>query len=138
MDPMSPLPDHFEVLAFNGAWQTDAVLRWEGDDRDHDYTVTAEGPWGRFSGRAGDCFEALIRVREQLEPLGWFLGVNGSRRDTWPSGMCRGMGGFLVYHLTPFVRLTSADRIETFLPAPRETLATIADQIAFEKYWQST
>jgi hypothetical protein len=136
MDPMSGLvPDRFEVLAFNGDRQADAVLRWEGDDRDHDYTVTVEGPWGQVSGRAGDCFEALMRVREQLEPQGWLLGVNGSRRDTWASGMCRGMGGFQVYRLTPFTPLTNADRILTFHPAPRETLATIAEQVAFEKEW---
>ncbi|MGX1475713.1 UNVERIFIED_CONTAM: hypothetical protein RKD50_004521 [Streptomyces canus] len=97
--------------------------------------MTAEGPWGQVSGRAGDCFVALMRVREQLEPQGWLLGVNGSRRDTWASGTCRGLGGFQVYRLTPFTQLTNADRILTFDPAPRETLATIAEQVAFEKEW---
>lgn len=84
------VPDRFEVLAFNSAQQADAVLCWEGDN--YDFTVIADGPWGHVTGRADDCFEALTRIREQIEPQGWLLGVNGSRRDTWPSGMCREMG----------------------------------------------
>lgn len=84
------VPDLFEILAFNGDQQADAVLRWEGEN--YDFTVTADGPWGHVTGRADDCFEALTRVREQIEPQGWLLGVNGSRRDTWPSGMCRDTG----------------------------------------------
>lgn len=84
------VPDRFEVLAFNSDQQADAVLCWEGDN--YDFTVIADGPWGHVTGRADDCFEALTRIREQIEPQGWLLGVNGSRRDTWPSGMCREMG----------------------------------------------
>ncbi|MGW9047849.1 hypothetical protein ACWGQL_35710 [Streptomyces lydicus] len=130
------VPDRFEILAFNGDQQADAVLRWEGDN--YDFTVLADGPWGQASGRAEDCFEALTRIREQIEPQGWFLGVNGSRRDTWPSGMCREAGGFLVYRLRLGHYATGADRIQTFQPAPRETLATVAEQVAFEEQWSQS
>ncbi|MEU5239818.1 hypothetical protein ACFW9M_31570 [Streptomyces lydicus] len=130
------VPDRFEVLAFNGDQQADAVLSWEGEN--HDFTVIADGPWGHVTGRADDCFEALTRIREQIEPQGWLLGANGSRRDTWPSGMCRGTGGFLVYRLRPGLRPTGADRIQTFQPAPRETLATVAEQVAFEEQWSQS
>ncbi|MFI1200717.1 hypothetical protein K2224_38970 (plasmid) [Streptomyces sp. BHT-5-2] len=130
------LPDRFEVLAFNGDQQADTVLRWEGEN--YDFTVTADGPWGNVTGRADDCFDALSRVREQIEPQGWLLGVNGARRDTWPSGTCRDTGGFLVCRLTPGVRPTRADLIQTFHDAPRETLATVAEQIAFEKQWSQS
>ncbi|MEU8782537.1 hypothetical protein [Streptomyces sp. NPDC048637] len=132
----SLVPDCFEVLAFNGDQQADGVLRWEGEN--YDFTVTADGPWGHVTGRADDCFEALTRIREQIEPQGWLLGVNGSRRDTWPSGMCRDTGGFLVCLLRPGLRPTGADRIQTFHPAPRETLATVAEQIAFEEQWSQS
>ncbi|MEU8686604.1 hypothetical protein [Streptomyces sp. NPDC048611] len=131
-----PVPDRFDILAFHQGRQAYAVLRWEGGN--HDFTVTADGPWGRVTGRADDCFEALTRIREQIEPQGWLLGVNGSRRDTWPSGMCRGTGGFLVYWLRPGLRPTSADRVQTFHPAPPGTLATVAEQIAFEKWWSQS
>ncbi|MEU6577747.1 hypothetical protein [Streptomyces sp. NPDC046805] len=65
-------------------------------------------------------------------------GINGARPDTWPSGMCRDTGGFLVYRLTPYARLTHADRIQTFHEAPRALLATIAEQILFEQQWRQT
>lgn len=132
----SQVPDRFDVLAHHGDRQFPAVLRWTGVD--HDYAVTAEGPWGQVTGSGDDCFEALTRIREQIEPQGWLLGVNGSRRDTWPSGMCRGTGGFLVCHLTPGIRPTRADLIQTFHDAPRETLATVAEQIAFEEQWSQS
>ncbi|MFF4783793.1 hypothetical protein ACFY3E_21125 [Streptomyces griseorubiginosus] len=130
------VPHRFDVLAYHGDRHAPAVLRWEGEN--HDYTVTADGPWGRVTGRGTDSFEALVRVREQIEPAGWLLGVNGARRDTWPSGMCRGMGGFLVYRLTPHQRLSGADRIQTFHEAPREALATVDEQIRFEQQWNAT
>lgn len=49
--------------------------------------------------------------------------------------MCRGLGAFQVYRLTPGARLTNADRVQTFHEAPRETLGTIAEQILFEHQW---
>ena len=45
---------------------------------------TATGP---------DMFEALVRLRRQLEPDGLMVAVQGSRRDTYPSGMAGDMGG---------------------------------------------
>jgi hypothetical protein len=45
---------------------------------------TATGP---------DMFEALVRLRRQFEPDGLMVAVQGSRRDTYPSGMARDMGG---------------------------------------------
>ena len=85
------------------------------------------------AGRGADCFDALTGIREQIEPGGWFLGVNGARRDTWPSGSCRGTGGFLVCHLTPGALPTREDLMQTFHEAPRETLATVVEQIRFEQ-----
>ncbi|MFE3856647.1 hypothetical protein ACFXPN_36630 [Streptomyces griseorubiginosus] len=130
------VPDHFDVIAYHGDHQASARLRWKGEN--HDFTMTADGPWGRVSGKGADCFDALTRMREQLEPVGWFLGVNGARRDTWPSGSCRGAGGFLVCHLTPGVLPTREDLIQTFHEAPRETLATVAEQIHFEQQWRTS
>ncbi|NLU68249.1 hypothetical protein [Streptomyces sp. HNM0574] len=133
---MSPVPDRFGVLAHCRGGQAPAVLRWTGEY--HDYVVTAEGPWGLVTGSGEDCFDALARVRERIEPVGWLLGVNGVRRDTWPSGTCRGTGGFLVYRLTPGRRPTRADLVQTFHEAPRETLATVSEQVRFERQWSQS
>ncbi|HEX4287774.1 MAG TPA: hypothetical protein VH021_02595, partial [Trebonia sp.] len=51
---------------------------------------TATGP---------DMFEALVRLRRQLEPDGLTVAVQGARRDTHPSGMLRDMGGGLQVYV---------------------------------------
>jgi hypothetical protein len=127
-------PDRFETLAHNGTRQAPVVLRWE--NQGYDFTVPADGPWGQVASAGGDCFGALVKVREQIEPARWFLGVNGVRRDTWPSDPCRGMGGFLVCPLTPGVLPAQADLIQTFHEAPRDTLATVTEQMLFEQQWR--
>jgi hypothetical protein len=45
---------------------------------------TATGP---------DMFEALVRLRRQLDPDGLLVAVQGACQDTYPSGMARDMGG---------------------------------------------
>jgi hypothetical protein len=39
-----------------------------------------------YTATAPDMFEALVRLRRQLEPDGVMVAVQGARRDTWPSG----------------------------------------------------
>jgi hypothetical protein len=64
---------------------------------------TATGP---------DMFEALVRLRRQLEPDGLMVAVQGSRRDTYPSGMARDMGGGMqVYIMRPGLRGRRQDPI---------------------------
>lgn len=48
---------------------------------------------GPYTATGPDMFEALVRLRRQLEPEGLMIAVQGSRRDTYPSGMARDMGG---------------------------------------------
>ena len=55
-----------------------------------------------YTATAPDMFEALVRLRRQLEPDGLTVAVQGARRDTYPSGMARDMGGGMrVYVLRP-------------------------------------
>jgi hypothetical protein len=87
---------------------------------------TATGP---------DMFEALVRLRRQLEPDGLMVAVQGSRRDTYPSGMARDMGGGMkVYVMRPGLpgRL---DLVETLDDAPPDQMATVDEQQAFFEAW---
>ena len=71
---------------------------------------TATGP---------DMFEALVRLRRQLEPDGLMVAVQGSRRDTYPSGMARDMGGGLqVLLMRPGLRGPPSARPFLVLPTP--------------------
>jgi hypothetical protein len=87
---------------------------------------TATGP---------DAFEALVRIRRQLEPDGLAVAVQGARRDTYPSGMARDMGGGMkVYSL----RLGVPGRpelVKTFDDAEPEQLGTVDEQKAFNSEW---
>src|SRR4051794_39501352 len=40
-----------------------------------------------------DPIDCLRFLRREVEPLGWRVLCQGSRRDTWASGMARDMGG---------------------------------------------
>lgn len=89
---------------------------------------TATGP---------DLFEALVRLRRQLEPNGLMIGVQGARRDTYPSGMARDMGGGMqVYVLRPG-RRGSQDLVKTLGDAPLGLLATVDEQRAFADAWRA-
>jgi hypothetical protein len=88
---------------------------------------TATGP---------DMFEALVRLRRQLEPDGLTVAVQGSRRDTYPSGMARDMGGGMqVYVMRPGLRSPREDRVKTLDDASPDQLATVDEQRAFAKAW---
>jgi hypothetical protein len=89
---------------------------------------TATGP---------DIFEALVRLRRQLEPDGLKIAVQGARRDTYPSGMARDMGGGLqVYVMRAGRRARRDDLLETLDNAPAEQLGTVDEQWAFAKAWR--
>jgi hypothetical protein len=90
---------------------------------------TATGP---------DMFEALVRLRRQLEPDGPMIAIQGSRRDTYPSGMARDMGGGMMdYVMRPGLRGRREDLVETLGDAPSDQIATVDEQRAFAKAWQA-
>jgi hypothetical protein len=88
---------------------------------------TATGP---------DMFEALVRLRRQLEPDGLMVAVQGSRRDAYPSGMARDMGGGMgVYVMRPGLTVRLEYMVQTLDDAPPDQLATVAEQQAFFTAW---
>jgi len=88
---------------------------------------TATGP---------DMFEALVRLRRQLEPDGLTIAVQGSRRDTFPSGMGRDMGGGMqVYVMRPGLRSRPEDLVRTLDDAPPGQMATVDEQREFFETW---
>ncbi len=46
---------------------------------------------GAWSADGDDIFEAMSRIRLQIEPLGYQLLCNGARTNAFPSGMSRDM-----------------------------------------------
>ncbi|MEU4448370.1 hypothetical protein AB0K14_21270 [Actinosynnema sp. NPDC050801] len=106
-----------------------------------------EGPWPRyrielelrkdlFTATGPDLFEALTRLRRQVEPLGVAVAVQGARRDVWPSGMARDMGGGQkAYVMRPGRNAELSDLVPTLDDAPVDLLGTIAEQEASRDAW---
>jgi hypothetical protein len=91
-----------------------------------------------YTATAPDMFEALVRPRRQLEPDGLIVAVQGARRDTYPSGMARDMGGGMrVYVMRPGLRARREDPVETLDDAPPDQIATVDEQRAFAEAWQA-
>jgi Clp amino terminal domain, pathogenicity island component len=88
---------------------------------------------------AGDLFDTLVRVRRQLELEGWFVAVQGSRLDVYPSAIQREMtSGLNAYVLRTGEPTRPQDIVETLGPADPGTLATVAAQREHATEWERT
>lgn len=91
-----------------------------------------------YTATATDMFEALVRLRRQLEPEGWMIAVQGSRRDTYPSGMARDMGGGRrIYVMRPGRKAARDDLVDTLADAPINQLATVDEQRVYRDAWHA-
>jgi len=89
-----------------------------------------------YTSTGPDMFETLVRLRRQLEADGLMVAVQGSRRDTYPSGMVRDMGGGMrVYVIRPGRPARLEDLVETLDDAPPGQMATVSEQRAFFEAW---
>ncbi len=89
-----------------------------------------------FTATGPDMFEALLRLRRQLEPYGYAVAVQGARRDVWPSGMARDMGGGMKAHvMRPGQDATLSGLVQTLDDAPVDLLGTIAEQEKHRDSW---
>lgn len=94
-------------------------------------------PQARFEG--GDLFDAVCKVRIQLETLGIRMLCNGSRVDAYPSRMARDMGGAAsLYLLTKGEQARIDNLVAIFDEAPVETIGTVEDQRSYYSDWLSS
>lgn len=104
-----------------------AVVAWHREGRYWIVEITSS-EFGTLRARESDAFKALCAVREQVEPLGWRVGVAGAQADVWPSGMGRDQGGGLTAYRTPARQ--GEKIVGTFQPVDPETTTTVAEQRA--------
>ncbi|WP_344117673.1 hypothetical protein [Streptomyces blastmyceticus] len=87
-----------------------------------------------WSADGDDIFEAMSRIRLQIEPLGYQLLCNGARIDAFPSGMSRDMwGGRVLYILKP--GRAAYRRVSIFDRAEPASVGTVAAQQGFYDSW---
>lgn len=121
-----------EVLVARGAERRQARLRGWLDGYDGPrplYRIELFLDRDRYTATAMDMFESLVRLRRQLEPGGWAIAVQGARRDTYPSGMCRDMGGGMrIYVMRTGSKTSAADLVDTLADAELDQIVTVAEQ----------
>lgn len=117
---------HNDVELYRGNETLPATIRWWNDGDEH--TVELSSALGTHTATEWNAFSALEQLREQLEPDGWLIGVNGARRDVSVSGMALDMGG----GLSVYVHDTDPPRlVDTFGRAERRDVATRVEQQAW-------
>ena len=94
----------------------------------NDRAATFTSELGHFRFVEADFFECLRRFREQVEPTGWRVLVNGARRDAWPSGMARDMAAGLRLYLLRKKPLGPDDVVDTLDPATPGDVVDYATQ----------
>ncbi|MEM7225434.1 MAG: hypothetical protein AAF495_20830 [Pseudomonadota bacterium] len=113
----------------------EVVIGYTGSRRKYTFGLTVPGVLS-CGCEAGDKFWALIGVRRVIEPLGWRILCNGSRRDVWPSGMCLSMAsGRLAYVMKMGKPSGPEYLVNVFDPCDAHLVATIDEQIAFRDRW---
>jgi ClpA/ClpB-like protein len=138
-DDEGPRSDSTAVTLLRGDERRQAVIHWawQGRNGPEDlYRAQLEWSGEPIDVGADDMFEALVRIRERLEPQGWFVAVQGSRLDVYPTAMQREMAGGLnvqVMRMGEQARL--GDVVETFAEADPSRLATVAAQRERAEEW---
>lgn len=123
-----------DVVVTGPSGHSRARLAWWSEGQA--YVVQADGPFGEHVGRGDDLFDALVAVRRELEPQGWFLAVQGARLDAYPSGMCRDMGGGArLYALRLGEQARQADLVDTFGDTDPEYVGRVDEQRAYFDRW---
>jgi hypothetical protein len=112
----------------------EATVRW-WMYLDGRYTVEVDGPFGMVKATGRGAIEALDIVRTTVEPLGWFLGVQGSLPGRWATGMLGDMGGGELVYVHS---LDSRDRtpvVGTFDDADPAEAVTVQEQRRWQRAW---
>jgi len=115
------------IQATRDGSSSEAAVAWRYESGSWVVEITSP-EFASVSARENDAFEALCVIREQLEPLGWRIGVAGAQPDVWPSGMALDQGGGLsAYRFAPE---GVEGVVDTFAPVDPATVTTVAEQRA--------
>jgi hypothetical protein len=89
-----------------------------------------------FEAEEWDYFEALCKIRLQLEARGHIVACYGAARNVFPSGMARDMGaGLKAYRCHLGKAAQMADLVSIFESGPDLEVASVEEQHAFHQKW---
>ncbi len=91
---------------------------------------------GEFNANGPDYFEALVRLRRQLEAMDMQIMLNGASFDVWPSAMARSMGlGLQAYRMRLGKQARQADLVPILELHPESRPCSIAEQERYRDQW---
>jgi hypothetical protein len=90
---------------------------------------------GNFHKESHNYFDALIALREELEPLQIKVLCFGARKDVWASGMQRDMGAGLMAYLLSANGEGRKPEQSIFDFAPPEVVGSVSEQREFADGW---
>jgi hypothetical protein len=129
--------DLYNVPAHNpehGIHNVTLAVSEAGDE----YVITCKLPLSDalLTGQADDCFAALQIIRRIAEGLNWNICCKGARRNVWPSGMSRSMGGGMKAYVLEMGQQSRRDSlVEIFDADTPESYSSVADQEAYAHAW---
>ncbi len=107
-----------------------------GEDDPRRCILTLDCELGKFQANDWNYFDALCKIREQLEPIGWRPRCYGACEDVYPSNMCRDMGRGLVAYRNKIGRPAEQDHlVETFGTGSEIVPTSVDQQRAFFQRW---
>lgn len=110
-----------------------------GEDDPRRCVLTLSCELGEFRANDWNYFDALRKIREQLEPLGWRPRCYGACEDVYPSNMCRDMGRGLVAYRNEIGRPADQEHLlDTFGTDSAIVPASVGEQRAFFQRWMKS
>jgi len=106
------------------------------NDSKSEYELTLRFLDNELRSSESDYFEAMCRLREQLEPFGLQPYCYGASKNVFPSGMGRDMGaGLKAYKLRLGERTKMEDLVSIFDSGLDVEPARVAEQRTFFEQW---
>lgn len=129
-----------KVVSLRGTSQSGIFELWEDSANESDEVKLVLKLLTRiYEAVANTYFEAMRKIRLELEAQGQFLHCYGASQDVYPSPMVMSMGAAeKAYRLTIGRPAKTADLVSIFDTADDVVLSTVADQEAFYETWQKT
>jgi hypothetical protein len=130
------MEDAFKVPVIEGGKTLTWALALTKPERHRITLALRDGSGRAWEATGGDAFDALMKLRLEVEPDGIQLCCNGARRNAWSSGMQRDVGeGFMAYLLRLGEHGVKPPSVLNLEPAPVEEVTTVAEQVAFHEQW---
>ena len=130
--------DRYSVELVDRAGQVvSAAFLLDEDDDAEECRLTLEYQDTNLTAVGDDYFEAMCRIRQQLEPVGWLPVCYGASRHVYPSGMARNMGcrGLKAYKLRIGCPASTKDLVAIFDAGPDVEPTTVTEQAEFYAGW---